>query len=316
MPEFHPELRLGRFIPCLPYRDWNVRLLQRLRIPGSRAPQGMSIENIQVPGPEGAPPVRLRVYRPDGHGAQAALFWVHGGGFIQGAPEQDDARSIEIARQLGITVVAAAYRLAPDHPYPAPLDDVHAGFRWLVRNAPALGVDPDRIAIGGASAGGGLAAGLTLRVHDEGDIRPVFQLLVYPMLDDRTTLRDDVDTRYLRGWTPQNNRFGWSAYLGREPGGDGAPAYAAPARRAELGGLPPTWIGVGTNDLFLAEDTEYARRLESAGVPCEFVTVPGAFHGFGAFFGKTDVARDFLRQQIAALRPALAATQRPADEAS
>ncbi|MCU1412098.1 MAG: Alpha/beta hydrolase [Rhodoglobus sp.] len=301
MPGFHPDLARGRFIPRLKSRAWSVRLMQHVKIPGMRAPEGMTIENVDVPGGQ-----RVRVYRPSTASAPApVLFWIHGGGFIQGAPEQDDRTSIEFARQLGIAVIAPSYRLAPTHPFPAPLDDVRTALEWAVENAKALGIDTARIAIGGASAGAGLAAGLVLRVHDEARIAPVFQLLVYPMLDDRTTLRTSVDQTYLRLWIPQQNHFGWGAYLGTEPGGPTTPEYAAPARRNDLTGLPPTWIGVGTNDLFHDEDLEYARRLREAGVPCEVTIVDGAFHGFDALFGKTEVAQGFLRAQIEALRPVL-----------
>ena len=301
MPGFHPELTRARFIPRLKTRAWSVNLLQGVKIKGATAPDGMTIENVTIPTG------RLRIYRPDAVPASSpVLFWIHGGGFIQGAPEQDDRTSIAFAKELGIIVVAVAYRLAPKHPYPAPMDDVHAGLGWVVEHADELGIDPDRIVIGGASAGAGLAAGLVLRLHDEGEVKPVFQLLVYPMLDDRTVLREGVDSTYMRGWIPQNNHFGWRAYLGSEPGGPSAPEYAAPGRRTNLTGLPPTWIGVGTNDLFHDEDLDYARRLTEAGVPCQVTVVDGAFHGFDAFFGKTDLALKFLEDQIGAVRASLA----------
>jgi acetyl esterase/lipase len=265
----------------------------------------MTIENVSVAGPAGQPPVRVRVYRPVKLRRPApALYWIHGGGFVQGSPEQDDRTCIAFSRELGIVVASVDYRLAPRHPFPAPLDDVYAGLQWLAGNAGSLGVDPRAIAVGGASAGGGLAAGLALLARDRGVVSLAFQLLVYPMLDDRTVLRTGVDTTYLRGWIPQNNRFGWTAYLGREPGGPGVSEYAAPARCEDLSGLPPAWIGVGTNDLFHDEDLDYARRLTGAGVGCEVTVVDGAFHGFDAIFSKTGVSRAFLQAQIDALRTA------------
>ena len=301
MTGFHPDLRRARFVPRLKLRPWSVNLLQRVTMKGAKAPDGMTITNVDVPGGQ-----RVRIYRPDAALTPSpVLFWIHGGGFVQGAPEQDDRTSIAFARELGIVVVSASYRLAPAHPFPAPLDDVHAALEWVVAQASTLGIDPGRLAIGGASAGAGLAAGLTLRVRDEGRVHPVFQLLVYPMLDDRTTLRTDVDETYLRAWIPQNNHFGWKAYLGAEPGGATAPEYAAPARRRDLSGLPPTWIGVGTNDLFHDEDLQYAQRLRDAGVQCDVTVVEGAFHGFDALFGRSGVAQEFLRTQIEALRPYL-----------
>ena len=149
----------------------------------------------------------------------------------------------------------------------------------------------ERIAIAGASAGGGLAATLAIYAHDKGEVRPAFQLLVYPMLDDRTVTRADHDTRNVRVWTPKSNRFGWTSYLGAEPGSTGVSPYAAAARREDLSGLPPAWIGVGQIDLFHDEDVEYARRLVEAGVACTLSIVPGAFHGFDAVFRKAAVTR-------------------------
>lgn len=263
------------------------------------------VENVTVPGLPGNPSVGLRVYRPvSATSPGPTLFWLHGGGYIIGSPEQDEQSSIGFAR-LGITVVAGRYRLAPENPTPAAIDDAYAGLLGAVGHAERLGVDPARIAIGGASAGGGLAAGLVLRAHDEGTVHPVFQLLVYPMLDDRTVLRSDVDTRNLRGWTTRNNRFGWTSLLGGAPGSLGVSPYAAPARRDDLRGLPPAWIGVGTLDLFHDEDVAYAERLRAAGVPVELHEVVGAFHGFDALMRKAEVSRRFWQEQARALQAAL-----------
>jgi acetyl esterase/lipase len=161
------------------------------------------------------------------------------------------------------------------------------------------------VAIGGCSAGGGLAASLAFLASPRGEVPLVAQLLVYPMLDDRTVLRTDVDTANMYLWSPAANRYAWGALLGRAPGSAGVSPYAAPARREDLSGLPPAWIGVGTNDLFHDEDVAYARRLEEAGVPCALTLVPGAFHGFEVPFADTDVVRDFRRAQTEALRAAL-----------
>jgi len=266
----------------------------------------MSIEEIAVPAADGSPAVAIRLIRPREQRTPApALFWTHGGGYISGSPVQDDRTNIALARELGITVAAVRYRLAPDHPAPAAIEDAYAGLRWLFTHAESLGVDAARIAVGGASAGGGLAAGLALYARDRGEVSPAFQLLIYPMLDDRTVVRTDLDTRNVRVWTPGSNRFGWTSYLGAEPGSGGVSEYSAPARREDLSGLPPAWVGVGTLDLFYQEDLEYARRLREAGVPCEVFTVDGAFHGFDALFGKKDVSRLFLAEQVRMLRKAL-----------
>ena len=300
MTEYHPELARARFIPRFKQRDWSVALLQRIEQKPPRTPDDIVIEEIAQEG------ARLRVYRPvAATGTTPALFWIHGGGYIQGSPIQDEGFAIAVARELGITVASIRYRLAPTHPSPAAVEDAYAALLWLANHAAERGVDPARIAIGGASAGGGLAAALVLYAHDRGEVHPVFQLLRYPMLDDRTVTRD-LDDRKARLWTNQNNRYGWTAYLGQEPGGPGVSPYAAPARREDVTGLPPAWIGVGTLDLFHDEDLEYARRLREAGGEVSVDVVPGAFHGFDAvFFGKTGVVKDFQRAQIEALRAAL-----------
>lgn len=182
------------------------------------------------------------------------------------------------ARELGILVVGVDYRLAPEHPFPAALDDCYAALRWLHDRAEQLGVDPARIAVGGASAGGGLAAGLAQRAHDLAEVPVALQVLTYPMLDDRTVLRRDHAGRGRILWTPASNRYGWTSYLGHPPGAAEPPPYAVPARRADLAGLPPAWIGVGELDLFHDEDVEYARRLEAAGVPVTLHVEPGMYH--------------------------------------
>ncbi|MEL4319273.1 alpha/beta hydrolase [Leifsonia sp. YIM 134122] len=306
MSAFHPDLAIARYVPKFSFGPRLARLMQKAKPRVPDAPADVVIENVTVPGPAGAGPVSLRVYRPRSlKGAAPALFWIHGGGFISGSPEQDEASSIGFARYLGITVVALRYRLAPGHPSPAAVEDAYAGLRWVISHADERGIDPSRIAIGGASAGGGLAAGLVLYAHDKGEVAPAFQLLVYPMLDDRTVLRTDMDTRNVRIWSPGSNRFGWTSYLGAEPGSDGVSHYAAPARREDLAGLPPAWIGVGTLDLFHDEDLAYAARLEESGVPCEVVTIPGAPHGFDAVFRKANVSREFWRMQAEVLKRAL-----------
>ncbi|RII98128.1 alpha/beta hydrolase fold domain-containing protein, partial [Clavibacter michiganensis] len=167
------------------------------------------------------------------------------------------------------------------------------------------GIDAGRIAVGGASAGGGIAAATVLLAHDRGTPAPAFQLLVYPMLDDRTVTRTDLDTSNARMWSPGSNRVGWTAYLGGAPGGDDVSPYAAPARREDLSGLPPAWVGVGTLDLFHDEDVRYAERLRAAGSEVELEVVDGAFHGFDTVLPAREVSRRFWRAQAAALRGAL-----------
>ena len=300
MSAFHPDLAVGRFIPKVWIGPRLTRVVKNRAVRTPAAPDDILVEEVTAPG------VSLRIYRPRSlEGAAPALFWMHGGGYLMGTPEQDEATNIAFARGLGITVAAVRYRLAPTHAAPAAVEDAYAGLLWLVRNAGARGIEPARIAVGGASAGGGLAAALALYAHDRGEVRPVFQLLVYPMLDDRTVLRTDIDTRNVRVWTPRSNRYSWTSYLGQAPGTAGVSPYAAPARREDLAGLPPAWIGVGSLDLFHDEDVEYARRLTEAGVPCELSVVPGAFHGFDSIFRGAAVSHEFHEEQARALRAAL-----------
>lgn len=214
----------------------------------------------------------------------------------------EDAYLLKFVRDLGIVVISVDYRLAPDHPYPAAIEDGYTALRWVHTQAVRLHVDPERIAIGGESAGGGLAASLAHLAHDRGEVSPVFQLLVYPMLDDRSALRTDLAYSDAMTWTPKDNRFGWESYLQSPVGSATVPPYAVPARRKDLTGLPPAWIGVGTLDLFYEEATAYAERLDRCGVGCELVVVDGAFHGFDIVGHKSTLARDFRDAQVAALR--------------
>lgn len=305
MSAFHPELAAARFMPSF---TWGPRLagfVNRAKQRPGRIPDDVIVEDVTVPGPEGAPDVALRLYRPrESTQPMPALFWIHGGGHIIGSPLQDERTNIAFVRNLGITVASVTYRLSPEHPAPAALEDAYAGLTWLFANAEERGVDASRIAVGGASAGGGIAAGLVLLAHDRRDVSPAFQLLIYPMLDDRTVLRDDLDTSTVRVWSPGSNRYGWTSYLGHEPGSPATSEYAAPARREDLSGLPPTWIGVGTLDLFHDEDLDYAQRLADADVATEVLLVHGAFHGFDALFKRTEVAKEFWRAQARALRAA------------
>lgn len=220
------------------------------------------------------------------------VLWIHGGGYIVGSPQMEAAFTGRLVRDLGVVAVSPDYRLAPEHPFPAALDDCMAALWWMRTNAGELGIDPDRMAVMGASAGGGLAAAVAQRCHDEG-IPLRAQVLVYPMLDDRTALRSDHAGRGRFMWTPASNRFGWTCYLGREPRMSDAPQYSAPARREDLTGLPPAWVGVGDLDLFYDEDVDYAERLQASGVPCTLATVAGMYHGADLFASKSLLLKDF-----------------------
>ncbi|OBF28355.1 alpha/beta hydrolase [Mycobacterium sp. ACS1612] len=290
--EFHPDLRrVARHIPrqiitpaTVPFLRASERLLWR------RTPKDVEVLTL-------ASGVGIRLFRPAGvSGPMPALLWIHGGGYVIGKAAQDDALCRRYAREVGAIVASVDYRLAPEHPYPASLEDCYSALRWLVR---LPSVDPDLVAIGGASAGGGLAAALALLTRDRGEIPLAAQLLVYPMLDDRTVGRHH-DHPGLRLWNQSSNKYGWSAYLG---GAD--PEVAVPARREDLSGLPPAWLGVGTLDLFHDEDLAYAERLRAAGVRCDVEIVEGAFHGFDGIVPKADVSQRFFDSQCALLREML-----------
>ncbi|WP_299034840.1 alpha/beta hydrolase [uncultured Pseudokineococcus sp.] len=254
-----------------------LALVSSLPVPAAPVVDGVVVERRSVPGAGGRDPVEVWVYEPVGRTRPSgALLWMHGGGYVLGHPVMDHGTCSRVARDLGVLVVSVRYSLAPARPFPAGLDDARGVLRWLQERSGDLGVDPRRVAVGGESAGGGLAAALAQQARDTGS--PVaFQLLVYPMLDDRTAL-DRGRSRTLV-WTPQSNRVAWGAYLGH-PVEDGEDRpYAVAARREDLSGLPPAWIGVGTPDLFRDEDVAYAHRLEAAGVPCRLEVVPGMYHG-------------------------------------
>ena len=190
----------------------------------------------------------------------------------------------------------------PEHRFPVPLHDCYDALTWLARQPQ---VDAARIAVGGASAGGGLAAALALLAHERGEVQPAFQLLAYPMLDDRTAARTDIAESNFRLWNNTSNRFGWQSYTGYPPGSVEVSGLAAPSRYDDLSGLPPASIGVGTLDLFHDEDLAYESRLREAGVKCELNIVQGAFHGFDAVRPKAGVSQAFRFSQMAALATAL-----------
>ena len=293
--EVHPDLR--RFARFAPRQGIGARTLPVFRmltgLTGRRsAPSDVEVITL-------ASGVGVRLFRPAGVPEPApAMLWIHGGGYVIGTAQQDDALCRRFSRKLGIVVASVEYRLAPEHPYPASLEDCYSALTWL---AALPAVDPDRVAISGGSAGGGLAAALALLARDRGEVAPAFQLLVYPMLDDRSSSAFGVPTNpNHRLWGPRSNQFGWAAYLGNSD-----PQVAVPARHDDLSGLPPAWIGVGRHDLFHDEDLAYAERLKDAGVPCEVEVVSGAFHGFDLVVPKAQVSQRFFASQCDVLRSAL-----------
>lgn len=302
----HPELQgVLKKSPAFHYSGknlWFIRLLIS-SMPAPKAPEDVSIKNIKIDNKDRNAKIKLRIYQPVHlENAAPVLLWMHGGGYIIGKPEMEDTICIQFVRELGISIVSVDYRLAPKHPFPAGLEDCYSALMWAKQNSESFGFDSSRIAIGGTSAGGGLAASLAQLAYDRKEVSPIFQLLTYPMLDDRTALHRDIDDSNSPTWSQKSNRFGWESYLGKHYGADEIPAYSVPARREDLSGLPPTWIGVGTLDVFYEEDMIYAQRLKEAGIECDLNIIEGAFHGFDVFDQQLSIVQEFRKSQIDALK--------------
>lgn len=240
--------------------------------------------------------VSVRLHRPPALPEPApALLWLHGGGYVMGSARQEDTYCRRLAHLAQVNVIAVEYRLAPENPYPAALEDSYSALLWLARQPWA---DASRLAIGGASAGGGLAAALALLARDRNEVHPACQLLAYPMLDDRTGRQTDHRRRIM--WSANDNQQAWQWYLHT-----GEPGTAVPARRNDLAGLPPAWIGVGTLDLFLSEGERYAQRLREAGIPCHTEIVAGAYHAFDMIRPASSPSLAFFASQCEYLRTTL-----------
>ncbi|WP_425464797.1 alpha/beta hydrolase [Nonomuraea terrae] len=314
-PNLDPELRAAveqmATLPAGTFLSYELLAQQREQMNAMvaampRPDTQVVIEDRVVPGPEGAPDVRLRTYRPPEDGpARPGLYWIHGGGMIIGTPELDDAMLVDHVERLGVVAVSVEYRLAPEHPHPAPVEDCYAGLAWVAKNAAELGLDPARLAVGGGSAGGGLAAATVLLARDRGGPEVAFQLLICPMLDDRDDTPSSHQFTEAVVWDREANRFGWRALLGDRVGTDDVPPYAAPARATDLAGLPPAFVDVGELEVFRDECADYALRLARAGVSTEFHLYPGAFHGFDMMVPDAALSVRARETRLAALRRAL-----------
>ncbi|MFJ6573802.1 alpha/beta hydrolase [Streptomyces sp. NPDC091292] len=261
------------------------------------------IEDRTVPGPAGAPDISLLICRPTGAaGPLPAVFHTHGGGMVLGTNRVGVDMALDWAAELGMVVVSVEYRLAPEHPHPAPVEDCYAGLLWTAAHAAELGIDPDRIVIAGASAGGGLTAALALLARDRGGPALLGQMLLCPMLDDRN---DTVSALQMAGrgvWDRTANDMGWTALLGTARGGPDVSPYAAPARATDLSGLPPAFIDVGSAETFRDEDVSYADRLWQAGGRAELHVWPGGFHGFDGLAPQAPVSQDARAARLRWLR--------------
>src|ERR1700741_2055498 len=303
-PEFLPVLKQ------FPAVDLSAEIVRKFRqspsMPPLPGPAPQPVER-HIPGPPGAREVRLWVVDPaPAEKSKPVLLHMHGGGFMMPDPWLLP-RLQGIATDCHCVVVSVDYRLAPETRYPGSLEDNYAALKWVHAHAAELGIDRSRIAVGGESAGGGHAASLAIHARDRNEVPIVFQLLIYPQLDDRTgSSRPAPPAIGHFMWTASANRLAWSSLLGVAAGSSKVPVAAVPRRVARVAGLPPAWIGVGSIDLFAEEDMEYARRLVHAGVATELLVVRGAFHGFDRLVPDAEVSQQFSASWKSALRKAFA----------
>jgi len=312
----HPELRdiaaplLSGAAAIPPMSQANLKQSREGLVAIRKKPStDVSVESRKIAGSRGHPEVEIFIINANDEASRPAILHMHGGGFVVGSV-RDSIRDLqEMSRELDCVIVSVEYRLAPETTYIGSVEDNYAALKWLYLNTESLGVDPQRIAVMGESAGGAHAALVAIVARDRGEVPIAFQCLVYPMLDDRTGSSRAVPEHIGKIiWTEESNRFGWSSFLGVAAGSDAVPAQAVPARREDLSGLPPAFIGVGSIDLFSDECMEYAQRLNAAGVSTELLVVPGAFHGFDAlanFGSNTRVSKQFTEAKLNALKQGL-----------
>jgi acetyl esterase/lipase len=267
--------------------------------------EGVDTEDRKIPGPDKEPDVAIRIYQPTLRSKPApALLWIHGGGFVLGTLDMDEVMLKRISHEIGCVICSVEYRLAPEHPFPAPLEDCYSALKWLSMNSRELNVDRDRIAVGGDSAGGGLAACLALLARDRAEVNISYQLLIYPTFDDRNIAPASPTLPDTLLWTRENNFLGWQSYLGKEFGSESLSPYAAAMRAKNLTGLPPAYIAVGELDLFLQENIVYSQRLLDVDIPTELHIYPGAFHGFDSFVPGARISQRFTVDYCTALKHA------------
>ncbi len=298
-----PELREGAELilsrPLPDPLDHKAILAMRQGVPPPAAPlpaPAPAIEMRRIPGTKGQPEVSIAVIgaRRDG-GNRPAVLHIHGGGFILGRMQDTFVASQQLSEELDCVVVEVEYRLSPETVFPGPLEDCHTALVWLHANAAELGVNSSSIAVMGESAGGGMAAMLAIAARDRGSVPLCYQVLIYPMLDDRTgTTRRVPPFIGTIGWNEAGNAVGWSSLMGVPAGSDRVPIGAVPARTSDLSGLPPTFIGVGAIDLFVDENIAYAQRLIAHAVPTQLLVVPGAYHGFDFIAPLSRASRTFI----------------------
>ena len=261
-----------------------------------------------IPGPDGHKELVVKIYEPaNRRDALPGLLWIHGGGYITGSALQHDPQCQMLCAQAGCVVVSPEYRLAPEHPYPAALEDCYAALQWLYRQGSELGADRARLAIGGASAGGGLCAALAHINRDRGGPALCLQMPLYPMLDCRQITHSSREFTDCTIWNVDSNAFGWEAYLGGLP--QPTPPAASPSLAADFSRLPPAFTFIGDLDLFLDETLDYVQKLSAAGVPVELHVYPGCCHGFDLFTPDAKKSRHANERTAEALKAAFARSE-------
>ncbi|MEK4094015.1 alpha/beta hydrolase [Viridibacillus sp. FSL H8-0110] len=262
--------------------------------------------NRTIPGAAGE--MLVKIYEPVEKNLDKlpAMLWIHGGGYVMGHPDMDDVLCERFVQTAKCVVVSVDYRLAPEHQYPAAIEDCYAGLVWMTNEADSLGIDVNRVAIAGASGGGGLTAALAIMARDKGGPSIIFQMPLYPMLDNRNITPSSYEiTEDHATWNRANNSTAWSMYLGKENDSNEVSPYAVPSRADNLAGLPPTYTCVGQLDLFRDETIEYVTRLAQAGVDVEFQLYPGCFHCFEVFVPEAEVSQRASQNYLDAMARAL-----------
>jgi acetyl esterase len=262
----------------------------------------LSVTDEMIAGPD-ANPLPLRIYRPKSTTeALPVLLWIHGGGYILGSIDDNDDLCMRFVKDANCVVVSVDYRLAPEHPYPAPIEDCYSALKWIADNAEAINIDSHRIGVAGASAGGGLTAALTLLARDRQYPSICFQMPLYPMIDDQNHTPSTNEIKEGFVWNQKTNEAGWKMYLGEIYGTEIIPAYAAPSRAEDYRNLPYTYTCVGQLDPFRDETLTYVTKLAQAGVDVEFHLYPGAYHGFEAINPNADVSVRAVNEYIQAVK--------------
>ncbi|MDD3224573.1 MAG: alpha/beta hydrolase [Clostridium sp.] len=285
----------------------DLEMLRNLKSPSIEKSHNVITTKHMIKGPESE--ILVKVYEPKSRKNKKlpAVFWIHGGGYVMGHPDGDDVLCECFTQKINCVAVSVDYRLAPEHKYPAAIEDCYAALKWTFKKSEELKIDTSRIAIAGASAGGGLTAALALMARDRGEMKVAFQAPLYPMLDDRnvTSSSHEINEKNLpKAWNREANEIAWKMYLGNNTSGETS-YYAAPARAKDLTGLPPAYIFIGQLDPFRDETIEYVTRLLQAGVAVEFHLYPGCFHGFDTIFNNTKISVQARNEYINAISKAL-----------